>query len=67
MNQIEPDRFVLEAQIHNCWNVVDDLKLMLDSDQVTVENMQAMAKIYQLKFNALYNTFERLVESGKIV
>ena len=60
------DRFMLEAQIHNCWSVVDDLKMLADRNEGTVENMQALARIYQLKFDSLFLTFEQLIANGSI-
>jgi uncharacterized protein YutE (UPF0331/DUF86 family) len=60
------DRFNLEAQIMNCWNIVDDLSMLADRKEGTTENIQALARIYQMKFESLFDTFEKLIAEGKI-
>ena len=60
------DRFTLESQIMNCWNVVEDLKMLEHRNEGSVENMQALGRIYQLKFEALFDTFEQLIAKGKV-
>ena len=60
------DRFVLESQIQNCWNVVEDLKMLTERSNGSPENLQAMATIYQIKFEALFDTFEQLIANGSI-
>lgn len=60
------DRFVLESQIQNCWNVVEDLKMLTERSNSSPENLQAMATIYQIKFEALFDTFEQLIANGSI-
>lgn len=60
------DRFTLESQIMNCWNVVEDLKMLADRFEGSPENMQALVRIYQLKFEALFDTFEQLIAEGKV-
>jgi len=60
------DRFDLESQIMNCWNVVDDLKMLVDLKGGSTENIQALARVYQMKFELLSATFEKLVAQGKV-
>lgn len=60
------DRFTLEAQIMNCWNVVDDLKMLADRSDCRPENTQALALIYQMKFEILFETFEQLISEGRV-
>ena len=60
------DRFTLESQIMNCWNVVEDLKLLADRFEGGPENTQALARIYQIKFEALWDTFEQLIAEGVV-
>lgn len=52
------DRFDLEQDIMNCWNVVDDLKMLLRMGTANQENVNAVAVLYQQKFEALWATFE---------
>lgn len=63
------DRFDLEQQIMNCWNVVEDLKVISSSSKtasVQRDLVDAVAKLYQAKFESLFNTFEEVVANKKI-
>jgi len=70
------DRFDLEQQILKCWNVTEDVDLLhrtlLDGprEMTTDEISNALLGIqtlYEMKFNELFNTFEKLVQEKKIV
>ena len=70
------DRFDLEQQILKCWNVTEDVDLLhrtlLDGprEMTTDEISNALLGIqtlYEMKFNELFNTFEKLVHEKKIV
>jgi hypothetical protein len=50
----------------NCWSVVDDLKMLADRNEGSIENIEALARIYQLKFDSLFNTFEQLIANGLV-
>jgi len=58
------DRFDLEQQIMQCWNMVDDVKLFADqgadSDEFT-----ALATVYHRKFETLFDTFESMMRTGQ--
>ena len=68
------DRFKLEENIMNCWQVVDDLKtiyhsekLYEDEDENEMQNaLLGMFTLYQLKFEELFATFEKLIQEDKI-
>jgi len=62
----EKSRFDLEQEIMGCWNVVDELKLLVDKwDSITEDDklniIIGMASLYQLKFDIMFNTFEDCV------
>ena len=57
------NRFDLEQNIMQCWNVVDDLKLLLEQGAVTEENVQAVATLYQQKFEYLWENFENCCQA----
>lgn len=61
------DRFTLEQQIMTCWSIVEDLQMVADRGEGRLENLQALSRIYQLKFETLFDTFEQLIAEGKIV
>jgi hypothetical protein len=58
-----PDRFDLEQQILDCWKITDDLKLVAVHGEAAVE---AVATLYELKFEQLWNTFESMVHERKM-
>lgn len=68
------NRFDLEQQIMNCWQIVEDVKLLneyvleegLTKDQIS-NALRGMEEIYQMKFDKLFRTFESLVHDIKIV
>lgn len=59
------DRFDLEQDIMNCWNVVDDLKMLLRMGTVNQETVDAITVLYQQKFEALWATFEDCAASAQ--
>lgn len=69
------NRFDLEQDIMKAWNVVDDIRLltewMLDGptrmteDQIT-NVLIGMEHLYEMKFNKLFNTFEKCIKEGNI-
>jgi len=66
------DRFHLEAKILNCWSVVDDIELVysrmeqMDED-TRMNSMMGLKAMYALKFDELWETFEKLVADKKII
>jgi len=68
------DRFDLESQIMSCWQVTTDLsdvaEAILDGPEMTQDEIAnaliGMQKLYDIKFNKLYQQFEQLVNDGKI-
>jgi hypothetical protein len=57
------DRFDLEQQILDCWKITDDLKLVAVKGEHAVE---AVATLYELKFEQLWSTFESMVHERKM-
>jgi hypothetical protein len=70
------DRFDLEQEIMNCWNVTNDINsvahfvggIVLDpKDQDAILNMLlGMKQLYEVKFGVLFETFEELVHAGEL-
>lgn len=67
------DRFDLEQDIMNCWQVVDDLKAFskryLDGKQMTEDEVSniliGLYSLYQVKFENLFETFEQCIKNGE--
>jgi len=70
------DRFDLEQEIMNCWHITNDIdsvahfvgEINMDAkDQDAVLNMLlGMKQLYDVKFGVLFDTFEQLVEAGRL-
>jgi len=71
-----PDRFDLEQQIMECWNVTTDLRhvceYLLDAPleanrEDKIANMLlGMEELYNHKFDKMYRTFEHMTTVGLI-
>lgn len=57
------NRFDLEEAIMRCWNVTEDLKLVSEV-QNPVEYVEALQKVYEQKFENLFNIFEQCIKQG---
>jgi hypothetical protein len=51
------NRFDLEQEILDCWKLVDDVKF-LAGRSAKPEDFEALSKVYEHKFNQLWQTFE---------
>jgi hypothetical protein len=61
------DRFDFEQEIMHCWSVTDDIKAFAARDDVGTEQWQALAQVYEVKFNVLWDHFERMIHDKKIL
>lgn len=66
-------RFNLEQQIMDCWNVCDDIKTIIKmsdlrelSEDELLNAMIGLQTMYQLKFEILFDMFEKMIQEGKI-
>jgi hypothetical protein len=62
----EKTRFDLEQEIMGCWNIVDEMKVLIDKwDRITEDEklniLIGLSSLYQLKFDTMFNTFENCV------
>ena len=60
------DRFDLESQIMACWTMVDDLRAFATSGADTDE-LRALSKVYDRKFDILFETFSTMISEGQFV
>lgn len=65
------DRFDLEQNIMQCWNVCDDIQLYLDmydnmDEDQRMNYLIGLKQMYQLKFERTWNSFEVCVSTRKI-
>jgi hypothetical protein len=65
------DRFDLEQDIMQSWNVCDDIQLLLDRwDSLDEDQKQnfliGLKTMYQMKFERLWDTFEYCIRNKQI-
>jgi hypothetical protein len=65
------NRFDLEQNIMQCWNVCDDIQLVLDSwDNLSEDAKQnyliGLKQMYHMKFETTWDTFEQCVSTRQI-
>ena len=68
-------QFDLEQQILACWSIIEDIKLLNSKHQDEPGSMShdevanyllGLETIYGIKFDTLFNTFEKMVKNGQI-
>ena len=65
------DRFDLEQNIMQCWNVCDDIQLFLDmydnmDEDQKLNYLIGLKQMYQMKFERTFNNFEQCVRTRQI-
>lgn len=70
------DRFDLEQDIMNCWNVTSDIELLYEnvmerSPEMTTDEIAnallGLQTLYEMKFEKMFRHFESLVHERKII
>lgn len=59
------DRFDLEQEILQCWNITDDIRNYA-AESATSEEFSALAQYYERKFDRMWNTFESMIHERKM-
>ena len=54
------DRFDLEQQILDCWQITQEIPMM-ESQGASAAEMSSLACVYEYKFKRLWTTFEAMV------
>jgi hypothetical protein len=60
-------RFDMEQEIMTAWQVLDDIKMLSARESTTKEDWDAVHRLYQIRFETLFETFEQLVKDGTIL
>ena len=60
-------RFDMEQEIMTAWQVLDDIKMLSAREGTTKEDWDAVYRLYQIRFETLFETFENLIHDGKIL
>ena len=59
------DRFDLEQELLQCWNITDDIKHYVEAS-ASIEEFLTLSTYYERKFDRLWNTFESMVHERKM-
>lgn len=73
------DRFDLENEIHKCWNITEDLDMVIERilDSPSFDGIPAeladkianlligMKELYDMRFETLWETFELMLKQGQ--
>ena len=57
----------MEQEIMTAWQVLDDIKMLSARAGTTQEDWDAVGRLYQIRFETLFETFEQLIKDGKIL
>jgi hypothetical protein len=60
------DRFDLEQGIMQCWNMVDDVRLLAKRGAESAD-FEALSAVYHHKFEELFDHFEAMIKDKKIL
>jgi hypothetical protein len=60
-------RFDFEQEILHAWQVLEDVKMLSARAGTTQEDWDAVGRLYQIRFETLFETFEQLIHDGKIL
>ena len=55
------NKYVLEQQIFECWQITDDIPMM-EAQGAGVADMTSLACVYEFKFRQLYATWEQMMK-----
>ena len=57
----------MEQEIMQAWQVLDDIKMLSAREGTDKEDWDAVTRLYQIRFETLFETFENLIKEGTIL
>jgi len=60
-------RFDMEQEIMQAWQVLDDVKMLSARAGTTKEDWDAVCRLYQIRFETLFETFEHCIKTGTVL
>ena len=60
-------RFDMEQEIMTAWQVLDDIKMLSAREGTTREDWDAVYRLYQIRFETLFETFEHCIKNGSVL
>jgi hypothetical protein len=60
-------RFDMEQEIMQVWQVLDDIKLLSTREGTEKADWDAVTRLYQIRFETLFETFEHCIKTGTVL
>jgi hypothetical protein len=60
-------RFDMEQEIMQVWQVLDDIKLLSAREGTDQADWDAVTRLYQIRFETLFETFEQLIKDRALL
>ena len=57
----------MEQEIMQAWQVLDDIRMLSARDSTTKQDWDAVTRLYQIRFETLFETFEQLIKDRVIL
>lgn len=60
-------RFDMEQEIMQAWQVLDDIKMLSAREGTEKADWDAVTRLYQIRFETLFETFEQMIKDRVIL
>jgi hypothetical protein len=60
-------RFDMEQEIMQAWQVLDDIRMLSAREGTDKQDWDAVTRLYQIRFETLFETFEQLIRDGAVL
>jgi hypothetical protein len=57
----------MEQEIMQAWQVLDDIRMLSAREGTTKEDWDAVCRLYQIRFETLFETFEHCIKTGTVL
>ena len=57
----------MEQEIMQAWQVLDDIRMLSARADTEKADWDAMARLYQIRFETLFETFEHCIKTGTVL
>ena len=54
----------IEDWIMQCWGIIDDLECLINTNNLTRDDIESIRRIYQIKFNVLFDTYSSYLKAS---
>ena len=57
----------MEQEIMQAWQVLDDIKMLSAREGTDKQDWDAVGRLYQIRFETLFETFEQMIKDRAIL